>query len=163
MGSHFSIVPRASAQVPIVRAASSVQLSVDQVCNEVPDGQGSGVRPKHHFFPAASSVQPPIDQACVDVPAGHPFVGVAYSGQLPGDHIPTGQRFCVSSQMSSIHVASAAKVPVINDRSLLMVKLTNRCCSCRATVLRQNLKIRSLQRQVSNRISVLPETSSDTG
>jgi hypothetical protein len=36
-----------------------------------------------------------------------------------------------------------------DDRSVFRANLTKHCCNCHATVIRQNLKIRSLQRQVT--------------
>jgi hypothetical protein len=107
----------------------------------------------HSFinFILLNSVQfqiPVSNAGRVDQPLGSP------AGQGCDVSSPAGQGCDVMPQLPFISASSVIRrvSPAgqgCGDRSVFMVNLTKHCCSCRATVIRQNLKIRSLQRQVT--------------
>ena len=136
----------------------SVDHAIDKTYVVFPAGQGRDIDDDDRagsVFPAGQehgvrcdelSVQPPVDgvcpagqgsDACFNVSAVEQLAGKVFDGQACGVH-----------QLTGIHVSSAAQASVKDVTTVLKVKLASHCCSCRATVLRQNLKIRHLQRQV---------------
>jgi hypothetical protein len=153
----------------------SVHRAIDETYVVLPAGQGRDIDDDDRagsVFPAGqehgvrcdeSSVQPPVDGVCAVCPAGQgsgacfdvsavqQSAGKVFDGQACGVH-----------QLTGIHVSSAAQASV-KDVTVLKVKLASHCCSCRATVLRQNLKIRHLQRQVccSNTIVAVSNEKND--
>ena len=144
-----------------------------QASVEVPAGQDCRVRPRLQCIAAASGVQLPNDKKVVEMPAGQecrvrlqlPCVPDASCVQLPNDEkfvkVPAGQGCDVQPKLADIHISSRVPNHLEDQRSLLKVHLKNHCCSCRATVLRQNLKIRNLQRQVSHDVLMECKTSID--
>jgi hypothetical protein len=134
---------------------------------EVPAGKGfSAVCPFAQYAGAVQSVQCPVVKPVVEVPTRKGFAAahlcVQYVATVPSLQcsvakpvvgVPANQGFACHSHASSVGVVPSVQSSVVEpvaQRSLLKVKLTDRCCHCRLTVLRQNLKIRKLQRQVSD-------------
>jgi hypothetical protein len=102
-----------------------------------PAGQGCDVMPQFPFISASSVIRhvSPAGQGCdVSSPAGQGC-----------DVMPQYPFISASSVIRRVSPAGQG----CGDRSVFRVNLTKHCCSCRATVIRQNLKIRSLQRQVT--------------
>jgi hypothetical protein len=173
---NFILLNSVQFQIPVSNAGGVDQplgSPAGQGCDvSSPAGQGCDMMPQYPFISASSVIRhvSPAGQGCdVSSPAGQdcdvmpqlPFISassvirhVSPAGQGCDVSSPAGQDCDVMPQLPFISASSVIRrvSPAgqgCGDRSVFRVNLTKHCCNCRATVIRQNLKIRSLQRQVT--------------